>query len=62
MTGKSVPEEGVVTLCGTQGCCPTVDFTEPGKVIIKDDHGGRVELNAGEWNDLKGKFSATGKR
>lgn len=54
------PEEvGKVTLCGVQGCCPTVDFTDAEKVVITDDHGGKVQLTNLEWADLKAKFAAT---
>jgi len=46
-------EQGVQTLCGVQGCCPTVDFTNPDEVVMKDDHGGMVRLTRAEWNELK---------
>jgi len=46
----------VVTLCGVQGCCPTLEVQEDGGVIIRDDFGGNVRLNHQEWNDLKEKI------
>lgn len=57
---KSKPalEKGVVALCAVQGCCPTVDFTNPQKVVLKDDHGGQVQLSRDEWEDLKTKFAS----
>ncbi|MBP9715621.1 MAG: hypothetical protein KBD48_00305 [Candidatus Pacebacteria bacterium] len=33
----------VITLCGSQGCCPTVSFFKKG-IVIKDDFGGSVKL------------------
>ena len=51
------PETGVLTLCGVQGCCPTVDFTNPDEVVFRDDHGGMVRLKRAEWADLKQHFS-----
>ena len=52
----SVPEKGVVTLCGVQGCCPTIDFTDSQNVILSDDFGGKVRLTRAEWEELKAKF------
>ena len=49
----SMVKKGVVTLCGVQGCCPTVDFNTPGEVHIKDDHGGHVKLTRDQWMALK---------
>jgi len=54
---KATEEKGVVTLCGVQSCCPTVDFTDPQKVLIKDDFGGQVQLTSAQWDDLKAKFA-----
>lgn len=51
------PETGVLTLCGTQGCCPTVDFTNPNEVVFRDDHGGVVKLTRTEWSELKKTFT-----
>lgn len=51
------PEKGVVVLCGERGCCPEVDFTFFGKVILRDDLGGRVKLTLEQWEDLKERFS-----
>ena len=58
-SSKRVPvtEQGVVKLCGVQGCCPMVDFTNPRKVILKDDFGGHVQLTRKQWRDLKSKFA-----
>ncbi len=49
-------EKGVVTLCATQGCCPTVDFTNPDEIVLRDDHGGKVKLTRAEWAELKQTF------
>lgn len=46
-------ETGVLTLCGVQGCCPTVDFTNPEEIVLRDDHGGMVRLTQAEWGELK---------
>lgn len=54
---KSIPEKDVVTLCGVQGCCPTVDFNDPEIVVLKDDFGGQVKLTRNQWTDLKTKFA-----
>lgn len=52
--GKQVVTEvGTLSLCGVQGCCPTVDFTNPQEVVFRDDHGGVVRLTSEEWNELK---------
>lgn len=62
MKTNRTPEKGIVTLCGVKGCCPTVDFTDPTKVVLKDDHGGQVQLTQAEWTELKAKFApAAGK-
>lgn len=53
---KSTEEIGKVTLCGAQGCCPTVDFTNPEEVVFRDDFGGKVRLTRQEWEELKVKF------
>lgn len=55
-TTMKVPEEGTVQLCGVQGCCPTVEFTDDA-VIITDEGDGRVRLTKPQWEDLKSKFS-----
>lgn len=40
------------TLCGVQGCCPTVEVKDnEDEVIITDDNGGRVQLTRAEWKD-----------
>lgn len=41
----------VVTLCGVQGCCPTVTI-EKNKVVITDDNGGEVNLTREEFGEL----------
>ncbi|MBV9143464.1 MAG: hypothetical protein JO115_21555 [Pseudonocardiales bacterium] len=41
----------VVTLCGVQGCCPTVEFSGLG-IVLRDDFGGRVQLTEDQWADL----------
>lgn len=46
-------EKGVVTLCGVKGCCPTIDFTDSTRIIIKDDFGGNVQLTQEQWAELK---------
>jgi hypothetical protein len=53
---KVVPEIGKVTLCGVQGCCPTIDFSDPNFVVITDDYGGTVKMKREHWTDLKAKF------
>lgn len=58
---KYTEEKGVVTLCGGGGCCPTVDFTFPGIVIVRDDYGGKVRLTRDEWNMLKNSFDSSSK-
>lgn len=55
------PEKGVVALCGEHGCCPEVDFTFSGKVILRDDLGGRVKLTLEQWEDLKARFATVQK-
>ncbi len=55
---KNIPEVGTVKLCGVQGCCPTIDFTDPQKIVLKDDFGGQVQLTQDQWVDLKAKFGS----
>lgn len=58
MSLKEEPREtGIVTLCGVNGCCPTVDFTDSQKVVLTDDFGGKVTLTRTEWSELKSKFA-----
>lgn len=57
MSKSVTPEQGRIALCGVQGCCPTVDFTEPTTVFIRDDFGGKVQLTREQWQDLKNKFT-----
>ena len=54
-THVSESKKTVLTLCGVQGCCPTVEIKEEG-VLIKDDVGGKVQLNSDQWGDLKKKI------
>jgi len=42
-------EKGVISLCGVQGCCPTIDFTDPQKIVFRDDFGGKVQLTQAQW-------------
>jgi len=51
-------ETGMVKLCGVQGCCPTVDFTNPEKVVLSDDFGGKVQLTSEQWIELKSRFAS----
>ena len=57
MTSHRTPEMGMVKLCGVQGCCPTVDFTDPEKVVLADDFGGKVQLTREQWTELKTRFA-----
>lgn len=38
-----------ITLCGVQGCCPTVEVS--GNVVITDDFGGRATLTKAQWKE-----------
>ena len=52
----AVGVRGVIkyTLCGVQGCCPTVEVNhDAGKIVIKDDLGGTVTLTKDEWRDAQ---------
>ena len=51
-------EQGTIMLCGVQGCCPTINFTDPQKIVLKDDFGGQVQLTREQWQDLKVKFAS----
>lgn len=57
MKKPQTTEQGVVTLCGVQGCCPTVDFTNPNEIVLRDDYGGKVQLTPVQWNELKQRFA-----
>lgn len=57
MTHQHTPEMGTVKLCGVQGCCPTVDFTDSEKVVLADDFGGKVQLTREQWTELKTMFA-----
>lgn len=54
---QHTPEKGIVKLCGVQGCCPTIDFTDPQKVVLRDDFGGQVQLTHNQWQYLKARFA-----
>ena len=41
----------VFTLCGVQGCCPTVTIDQT--VVITDDNGGKVTLTLDEFAELQ---------
>lgn len=55
---QRTPEKGIVKLCGVQGCCPSVDFTDPQMVVLKDDFDGQIQLTQDQWQDLKTKFAS----
>jgi len=55
---QRTPEKGIVKLCGVQGCCPTIDFTDPQKVVLKDDFDGQIQLTQDQWQDLKAMFAS----
>lgn len=57
MNNQRIAEKGMVKLCGVNGCCPAVDFTNPRKIILTDDFGGKVQLTRKQWGDLKTKFA-----
>lgn len=41
-----------ITLCGAQGCCPTVEINHASnKIVITDDDGGKVTLTKEQWQD-----------
>lgn len=42
-----------ITLCGTKGCCPTVEVS--GNVVIADDFGGKVTLTKAQWEEAVNK-------
>lgn len=58
MTPQRTAEQGTVKLCGVQGCCPTIDFTDSEKVVLQDDFGGKVQLTREQWNELKTRFAS----
>jgi hypothetical protein len=62
MSHRRTPEKGIVRMCGVQGCCPTIDFTNPLKIVLKDDFGGKVQLTPDQWQDLKTKFVSKPKK
>ncbi|MBI4256519.1 hypothetical protein HY626_00500 [Candidatus Uhrbacteria bacterium] len=57
---RRIDEDGntIITLCGVQGCCPTVKISLDGNVEITDDHGGKVNLSAAEFAELQQAGSA----
>ena len=54
-TTKQIPEmkNNRVRSCGVQGCCPTIDFTDPQNIILKDDFGGKICLTKDQWEWLR---------
>ena len=58
MAHQRTPEMGTVKLCGVQGCCPTIDFTDSENVVLKDDFGGTVKLTREQWTELKTRFAS----
>ncbi len=42
-----------IALCGTKGCCPTVEVSD--NVVIADDFGGKVTLTKAQWREAVGK-------
>ena len=54
---KISKKEKVLTLCGTQGCCPTITLNQEQRTsVIKDDFGGSVRLSYQELKDLTEKL------
>lgn len=43
----------VFTLCGCNGCCPTVTVGKDGTHVLKDDFGGIVTLTSEQFALLK---------
>lgn len=41
-----------IRLCGTSGCCPTVEINHgENKIVITDDNGGKVTLTKEQWRE-----------
>ncbi len=49
---KGSLEPQTITLCGVQGCCPTVTVHAE-NVVITDDNGGKVTLTIPEFTALQ---------
>ena len=53
--GKDMHSKSNITryqLCGTQGCCPTVEiYHDTNMVVISDDYGGKVKLTKEQWRE-----------
>ena len=49
---KGALEPQTFTLCGVQGCCPTVTVNAE-NVVITDDFGGKVTLSIPEFAELQ---------
>lgn len=50
MAQDKVPHVTRLTLCGVQGCCPTVVIDHNSdEVTITDDFGGKVKLTKEQW-------------
>lgn len=50
-----------ISLCGVQGCCPTVEiYHGADKVVITDDNGCKVTLTKEQWREalIKAKMDA----
>jgi hypothetical protein len=52
---KQVPEtkNNKVRSCGVIGCCPTIDFTDPQNITLKDDFGGQIRITNKQWEWLR---------
>jgi hypothetical protein len=44
----------IVQLCGTQGCCPTAEFTDS-EIVLRDDFDGKVKFTRQEWIEFTAK-------
>lgn len=51
-------DKGILKLCCAVHGCPSVDFTDPSAVVLKDDFGGVVRLSKDEWELLKSHITA----
>ena len=46
----------LIQLCGTSGCCPTVEIKhDENKIVVTDDNGGRVTLTKEQWREALAK-------
>ncbi|MBI2984711.1 MAG: hypothetical protein HYY50_03740 [Candidatus Kerfeldbacteria bacterium] len=54
MAQDKVPNITRHTLCGVQGCCPTVEINhDSDEVTIADDFGGKVKLTKEQWREAR---------